>query len=92
MPSTFKLDITGRYVIEDDGSPHPTIWTRAEAGERMGRLETQAAAYEREADEFHAQGRLWDAGYARDYCRVHLTIATDLLSILQGVQHMARAA
>jgi len=91
MPSTFKLDITGRYVIEDDGSPHPTIWTRAEASERMGRLETQAAAYEREADQFMLQGRDIDAGVSRSLASHHLTLAADLLVVLQGAETKAAA-
>lgn len=91
MPSTFKLDITGRYVIEDDGSPHPTIWTRAEAGERMVRLETQAAAYEREADQFMLQGRDIDAGVSRSLASHHLTLAADLLVVLQGAEHREAA-
>lgn len=88
----FKLSFCGRFVVDGCDEAHPLVMTLAEAAERQARAEAQAANYEREADEFHAQGRPWDAGYARDYCRVHLTIAADLLSVLQGAQHMARAA
>jgi hypothetical protein len=91
MASTFKLDITGRFVVEDDGSPHPTIWTRTEAAERMGRLEAQAAAYEREADVFARQGREIDAGVSRSLASHHLTLAADLLAILQGAEQREAA-
>ena len=91
MGSAFKLDITGRFVIEDDGSPHPTIWTRAEAAERLGRLETQAAAYQREADVFTRQGRDIDAGVSRSLASHHLTLAADLLVVLQGSEDRVAA-
>ena len=82
---SFKLDITGRHVVEDDGSANPIIWTIPEARGRMARLETQAATYEREADVATRNGRDIDADVARAMASINLTLATDLLLVLQGV-------
>jgi hypothetical protein len=87
----FKLSFCGRFVIDGADEAHPVILPLVEAAERQKRAEAEAARYEREGDEFHALGRLWDAGYARDYCRVHLTIAADLLVVLQGADERRAA-
>jgi hypothetical protein len=90
-PNRFKLSFCGRFVIDGAEEAHPVILPLVEAAGRQKRAEAEAARYEREADEFHGQGRLWDAGYARDYCRLHLTIAADLLVVLQGANQKAAA-
>lgn len=81
---TFRLDITGRYVIEDDGDPHPTHWTIAEAKARQGRLEAEAAKHERAADEAQREGKTLRAEVARAMVGYHLGLAHELFTVLQG--------
>lgn len=87
----FKLSLCGRYVVEDDGSPHPTIWTLAEARERLSRQESMGADFEHEQDRLTREGRTAGAEVYGRFARATLKTAADLLVVLQGAEE-ARAA
>lgn len=83
---SFRLDITGRYVIEDDGAPHPTVRTIPEAYEHFARLELQGAKYERDHDLAVRAGRTINADVFAVMATTQLKAALELYRVLQSVE------
>lgn len=90
-PTTFKLSICGKFVVEDDGASHPIVWTIAEVAARGERALETGAAYEKDADNFTRQGRDVDAEIAKSMAAFHLTQAADLLDVLQAADQREAA-
>lgn len=88
---TFKLDLNGHFVIEDDGEPHPTHWTLAEAKARQGRLEAEAVKHERAADTAQREGRTINVEVHRAMVAYHAGKALELFRVLQSVEREVAA-
>lgn len=91
-PNPFALSLCGRFVVErQEGDRYPNVMAVAEAAERQARNERDGARYEAEADTFHGQGRLFDAGLSRGFAAHSLTVAADLAEVLAGAQQKVAA-
>ena len=89
---SFKLDLTGRFVVEDDGEAHPTHWTLAEAKARQGRLEAEAVKHERAADTAQREGRTLNVEVHRAMVSYHAGKALELFRVLQSATQKESAA
>jgi hypothetical protein len=84
-PNPFALSTCGRFVVErQEGEIYPNVMLVREAVARQQRNEVAAASYEADFDRMHGEGRLFDAGIARDCASVALTIAAEIAEALNG--------
>lgn len=94
----FCLDFVALTPVVIKVEPHAdpskiqtAVWTLPTAWAVQKDMERRAADYERDADEAERAGRVECARVTRDFASNTLTLAADLLVVLQGAEQRVAA-